>query len=357
MKDEKEKIKTQLESLKETHKEIDNYIEEVICCFENDCKKSTIILLWSVFLFFLYKKIEEFGLKEFERFCREKPLNIKGKINQPYDINKVQDKDILFACRELGFYDQSVENQLINLLGLRNNCAHVSQIIVMQYQLFSFIEQIINYINLINKLDFKKMPKEFFEELKQLEDEEKIKKIISSMEISKLKNYVEQCLNEIIFISNPEDYQKNKGLYLFLSLLIENREKDEEKVYFFEEIMPRVFGKEISWRFIFIEKLPEYASYSAIKKVILEKYLDNIVNLFIESGSFKTAGQLCKILLDFKKDLNSSQLKAIADAYFSNDQIKPAYGVDYGLKIIFKDNKDKISKEMIEALVSSGLEI
>jgi len=357
MESENQNIRKQLESFKERHKDIDNYLEEVICCFDNDCKKSTIILFWAVFLFFLYKKIEEFGLKEFERFCREKPLNLKGKINKVYDLNKLSDKDLLFACRELGFYDQSIENQLINLLTLRNSCAHVSQLIVSQYQFFGFIEQAINYIDLINKLDFKKMPKGFFDELRETEDEEKIKNLISSMEIEKLKNYTEQCLNEIIFISNYEDYSKNKGLYLFLSLLVENRERDEEKVYFFEKIMPKIFGKEISWRFIFIEKFPEYASYSAIKKIILEKYLDNVVNLFIGSGSFKIAGQLCKVLLDFKKDLNSNQLKVIGDAYFSNNQIAPAFGVDNGLKIIFNENKEKISKELFDALKTGGLEL
>ena len=356
MENEKEKIRKQIESFKESHIDIDEYLNEVICCFDNDCKKSTIILLWSVFLFFLYKKVEEFGLRDFEKFCREKPLNLKGKINKAYDLNKLSDKDLLFACRELGFYDQSIENQLINLLGLRNNCAHVSQLIITPYQLFSFIEQAINYINLINKLVFKKMPKGFFDELKTMDDEEKIKDIISSMEFEKLKGYVDQCLSEIIFISNREDYAKNKGLYLFLSSLIEYREKDDEKVYFFEKIMPSIFNKEIDYRFIFIENFDKY-SYSAIKKVILEKYLDKVVNLFIESGSFKIAGQLCKVLLSFKKDLNPDQLRAIGDAYFSNSQIAPAYGVNYGLKIIFDENKDKVPKELIDALKEKGLEL
>jgi hypothetical protein len=353
----KQKIREQLEQFKQKHGDIDEYLNEVLCCFNNDCKKSTIILLWSVFLFFLYKKVEEFGLKEFERFCKEKPLNLKGKVNQAYDVNKLSDKDLLFACRELGFYDQSVENQLINLLGLRNNCAHVSQLIVTQYQVLGFIEQIISYTDLVNKLDFKKMPKEFFEELRTMDDEEKIKQIISSMEIGKLKNYVEQCLNEIIFISNHEDYTKNKGLYLFLSLLIENRERDEEKILFFEMILPRVFKKEFDWRFIFIEKFSEYSSYSAIKKLIFDKYLDNVVNLFIESSSFKTAGQLCKVLLNFKKDFSSEQLNVIGNAYLSNNQIAPAYGVNPALKIIFNENKDKVPADLISALNEKGLDI
>ncbi len=127
MTEEKQEIKNQLIGLKDKHNEIDGYIEEVLCCFENDCKKSTIILLWSVFQFFLYKKIEEFGLKEFGKFCRDK-ISFKGIISKAYDINKIKDRDILLVCRELGFYDINIENQLITLLGLRNNCAHVSQI-------------------------------------------------------------------------------------------------------------------------------------------------------------------------------------------------------------------------------------
>ncbi|MDP1729521.1 MAG: hypothetical protein Q8L27_04940 [archaeon] len=353
---EKQKIKEQLLKMKEKHQDIDTYLDEVICCLDNDCKKSVIILLWSVFLFFLYKKIEEFGLKEFEKFCKDK-FNLQGKINQAYDINKIKDRDLLFACRELGFYDLTVENQLINLLGLRNNCAHVSQLIVTPYQLFGFIEQTINYTDLINKLDFKKMPKSFFDELKKMEDEKKIAEIISSMEIEKLKNYAEQCLHEILFISNSKDYQNSKGLYLFLSLLIENREKDEEKVLFFEMILPKVFKKEFDWRFTFIEKFADYSSYSAIKKIILDKYLDNVVNLFLESGTFKTAGQLCKVLLNFKRDFNSEQLRAIGNAYLSNNQITHAYGVNPALKIIFNENKEKVSTDLISALKEKGLDI
>jgi hypothetical protein len=353
----KKKIREQLENFKQKHQDIDEYLNEVLCCFDNDCKKSTIILLWSVFLFFLYKKIEEFGLKEFEKFCREKPLNLKGKINQAYDLNKISDKDLLFACRELGFYDQSIENQLINLLGLRNNCAHVSQLIVTQYQMLGFIEQIVGYTDFINKLDFKKIPKEFFEELKIIEDEDKLGEIIVSMDFEKLKNYAEQCLNELFFISNFEDYKKNKGLYLFLSLLIKKREKDEEKAFFFNMIFPKVFKKEFEWRFIFIENFSEYSAYSSIKKLILEKYLDSVVNLFIESGSFKIAGQLCKVLLNFKKDLNSEQLKTIGNAYLSNSQIAPAFGVDTGLKVIFNENKEKVSNELLEELKKKGLNL
>jgi len=353
---ETQKIKEKLVSLKEKHNEIDTYLDEVICCFENDCKKSTIILLWAVFLFFLYKKIEEFGLREFGKFCKKK-INFEGNINKSYDINKIKDNDILFICGELGFYDINIKNQLINLLGLRNNCSHVSQIIITTYQLFGFIEQITNYLELIESLDFKKMPTSFFEELKTMEDEEKMGEIISSMEFEKLSNYAEQCLNELLFISNYEDYSKNKGLYLFLSLLINNRKKDEEKSFFFEMIFQKVFRKEISWRHIFIEKFSEYSSYSIIKKLILKKYLDNVVNLFIESSSFKIAGQFCKVLLSFKKELNSDQLKAIGDAYFSNNQIAPAYGVNSGLKIIFNENKEKVSKDLLIALKENGLEL
>jgi len=355
MNEDKQKIREKIVNLSGKDSNVDNYLNEVLCCFDNNCQKSTVILLWAVFLYFVYKKINEFGLKEFAKFCEDK-IKFKERLNQLYDLNKIKDKDLLFLCRELGFYDVNIESQLCNLLGLRNNCAHVSQIILTEYQLYSFIEQVSNYTSFLDKLDFKKMPKEFLDNLRSVEDKQKVLDLIKSIENEKLKNYAEQCMNEIIYINNYNEYQKNKGLFIFLSLLIENVEKNEDKVIYFDLIFSRIFDKSILYDDIFIEKLSEYLSFSAIKKHVLDKnYADNIIQLFINSGSYNRATLLSKCLLHFKKELLPNQIKIICEAYLTNNQLAPAFGVNTALKIILGEHKNKISEELINELKKGGL--
>ncbi len=361
MEEDKQKMIEEIGKLKLLLKDenFDNYVDEGVLCFTNDCRRATIILLWSIFLFFLYKKIEEFGFTEFAKECKDR-INFKKPIRNTYNLNDIKDKELLFVCRMAGFYDTNINSQLDILLTDRNNLAgHVSQAPITSYKLYYFAEQIFSYITVINNLDFKKVPKSFFEKLKVTEDEEEMRTIISTLEFEKLKNYADHCLSEISFISNIDDYEKNKGLYLFLSLLPKVREKDDEKIVFFEMVFLKLINKKIPLPDMFIEKMPLYSGYSAIKKIIVSKYLDDIVYLFVESSSFRAANAMSTSILHFRNNLTTEQVRLIGEAYISNGQISSAYNTKIKgyLKIIFDENKEKVSKELIDELRKGGLEI
>ncbi len=334
---------------------LNDYIEETISTFKRDCRRSTIILLWSIWTFFLYKKIKEFGLKNFVHFCRDKKIKFEGNIIQIYDLNKIKDKDLLFLCRESGFYDANVENQLINLLNLRNSCAHVAQLSITEYQLFSYVEQMCSYIEIIKKLDYTQIHKSFIEELKFM-DKQKIEQIISSMEFDVLNSYFDKCLEEVCLITNSEEYQKSKGLYYFLSLIVASREKDDEKVYFFEKLFAKISSEEIPYDLEIIEELPNMLNYVPIKRNVFAKgYLNFIIKIFVKSGSFNLARLNAKSLLIFKGDLNKEQIKTIADAYISNGQITGSSGAKIALKFIFEKNRALLPEDLIKEVMEKGL--
>ena len=70
---EEKPLKEKIESLKKDGDlSLNAYIDETQKCFENDCKRSTVISLWSIFIFYLYNKIKIYGLRNFKKFVKEK---------------------------------------------------------------------------------------------------------------------------------------------------------------------------------------------------------------------------------------------------------------------------------------------
>jgi hypothetical protein len=355
---EEKPLKEKIESLKKDGDlSLNAYIDETQKCFENDCKRSTVISLWSIFIFYLYNKIKIYGLRNFKKFVKEKKTKFEGNINQIYDLQKIKDKDLIYLCRELGFYDKNIENQLSNFLNTRNSCAHVAQLDITKYQLFSYIEQLCNYIKIIDELDFGIIHKPFFDKIKDMGEIE-LREIIPSLEFELLSLYVDQAIEEVMLITDLKERHLKKGYYRFLSIVIESRDKDEEKVDLFERIFNKVFTKSIPFEFEITENFSKILNYSAIKKLVLEKdYLDNLISIFVNSHSFITAKNNSRSLLLFKKNFNKDQLNTIANAYLSNNQIYQSTGSQVALKILFEENFPLLDMDLIIALEEKGLKI
>lgn len=356
--DDKNKLIEKINSLrKDEDTSLNDYVDETLECFKNDCNRATIILLWSIWVFYLYKKIREYGLNNFKKFIQSKNIKFEGRINQIYDLQKIKDTQILFLCRELGFYDKNIENQLSNLLSIRNSCAHVAQLNVTKYQLFSYIEQLCDYIKVINELNFDKIHRPFLDELKEMK-ESQLMEIIPDLGSDLLFSYIEQVLEEVTLISDWRERNLKRGYYTFLSCVIKYRNDDAEKIKLFEIIFGKIFSGEIEFAAEITSDLREILNFSAIKKLILKKgHLDNIISIFVNSFSFINARDNSRALLLFKKEFSSDQLNTIANAYLSNRQITESTGANSALKILLKENIDLLDKDLIEALREKGLNL
>lgn len=132
-----------------------DYINELEQCIYDVCYRASIILAWELFIYFLYKKIEEYGLKRAELYLRKDyPKMRHRKINQMYDLKKYPDKTILGACFKLGFYDEKAFKKLEDLRQTRNSSAHVSEEIIQTRRYLSYLNSIIDYIELIERKKF-----------------------------------------------------------------------------------------------------------------------------------------------------------------------------------------------------------
>lgn len=356
--DEKAPIREKIASLKkEGNNSLNDYIDETLKCFDNDCKRSTIIFLWSIFIFYLYGKISSYGLRNFKKFIESKNKTCEGNISQIYDLQKIKDKDILYLCRELGFYDKNIENQLNTFLITRNSCAHIAQLDITKYQLFSYIEQLCNYIDIIDKLSFESLHQPFFERLKNMNEVELIE-LIPSLGFDLLLSYVDKAIEEVMLISDWRERNNKKGYYTFLSTVIIYRDNDSEKIDLFEKIFGKIFTKSIPFSLDITENLNQILNYSAIKKLVLEKgYLDNIISIYVQSGSFANARENARSILLFKKNFSAEQLNTIANAYLSNNQITDSTGANSALKILFEENINLMDKNLLNAIKEKGLVI
>lgn len=355
----KEEAIIKFSELKESgNSELNNYIDEATSCLENNCLKGASIMIWSTLMFFIYRKINQYGLKNFGRLCKSRGIKFQGNFNQFYDLNKIQDIDMLFLAREIGFYDINIENQLKDSLKFRNSCAHISQSIIDEAHLIPFIQNIVHYSNLINSLNYKQISRKFIDEIAQMDIDEVIK-INKEMEFKTLNNILDESLRIVSLISSPEDYKKQEGIYYLICNILGNRDDDEEKVYFFKKIMDFANSKKCYYMDDILRTIAGNVHYLAIKIYLLEgNNLDGLINLFYHSSSFAIAGCMIKALSHFEDEFIDSQIISLAKAYIENNQVSgDSYTVPGILRKILKNKEECIPGDVMENLEVMGMNL
>ncbi|MBU2589805.1 MAG: hypothetical protein KKB39_03505 [Nanoarchaeota archaeon] len=349
-----EKICKKLSEIEIKDSHIKEYLDETIICLKNKCYRSTVILFWNLFMYFLYKKIEEYGLKNFAKFTKEKKISFNGQLNNYYDLNKLKDNEVLILCRDLSFYDRNIFNRLIIYTQLRGSCAHVTQPKITEYGVFDFLDSLIKYIEIINRLSYQDVNKNYLESLKQMNEEE-IHQELESMKFEELLPKIKSTLDKISFIKYSQDYEKNKNLFDFIFKSIEIRE-DEEKLKLFKLIFEKYISGEMEDTFMLMQYSSNWIKFAPIKKYIFDQgYIDFLITSFVESNTYRIATINTNIIHSFNNWLTPEQVNTIAKATLSNDQILSAYGVKSKLKMIFLKHKKEISRELIDELKKEEL--
>jgi hypothetical protein len=335
------------------------YLNEAIDCFRNGYYRATILLLWNVLMYVLYKKIEEYGIENFVGLAKSKNMRFQGNINNLYDLNKLKDSDVLALCHDVGFFDQNVKNRLLIHLTTRNSFAHLTQAAINPYTVFEFVSDVYEYSKMIAGLRYKLEPT-FMERLKAM-DEDGLRRELSSMSFQRLETVVSSLLDKIALITDHDEYKANKNLYYFVAMSIECRDKESERVQLFDLIFRRVVvSADVPFPYSseLLDKIADYCRLSYIKQHIIDKsYIDSLITLFNNSWSYDSAARNSGILLGFKDHLTKEQVEIIANAAITNNQISDSWKAAANVQSILSMHREKLRKETIARLKTANINV
>lgn len=123
------------------------FMAESISCLHVDARRATIIMTWSGAIGHLYDYIIMHKLVEFNdalhnRNDRHSNLTISNKD----DFSDIKDSVFLETCRSAHIITNDVRKILDEKLGIRNTCAHPSNIEVHPSKVVNFVEDLIDNV-------------------------------------------------------------------------------------------------------------------------------------------------------------------------------------------------------------------
>lgn len=324
------------------------YRAEASKCYAVDGFRAAITMVWCVMIYHIYKKIEEFGLYDFVRSVHQKGIVFSGNINNFYDLEKIKDNDIITMCRERGFYDDTVKKKLINLCDTRNACSHFNLSTVNQNTADAFINDVCNYIEFLQNVNFTFEPN-FFNTLKKMGDTG-LKHTAASMSFERLKLTFVKILDTIASIQNYEEYQEDENLIKFIEIAILAR-SEEEIIALYDILFKRVIVADLNWTWEIRSLIYRLTSRSYIQSYILENgYLDLLVSKLCDSNSYEIAANSSKAVLNFNSYLTQENIFNIANGIVENSQISDSYGAKPNLKNILLYHKKLLTIGLVEKL-------
>ena len=188
------------------------------------------------------------------------------------------------------------------------------------------------------------LPTQMLERIAEMPEEE------LSSQLTQLTEYGASILADRIIerldqIRDRDEYKENLKTYDILDQLFTTADKDSRRKVLFEKIFD-FFKRDIFGKDYFASKMKDYSSSTAVREMVVkEGYLDEIVDIFVKSNSFKEAKQNSATLQNFADDLTSKQIKTIVKASIKNDQIHFSYGARKNLPPVFSKHKSEISEE------------
>ena len=324
------------------------YREESINCYSVKSFRASITMVWCLMIYQIYMKIDEFGLSDFVKSVRDKGISVSGNINDYYDLEKIKDTDIISVCRESGFFDDTVKKKLVNLCDSRNSCAHFNRSKINQQSTDAFIADVCDYIEFLQKLDFKFDPN-FFYMAKRMDDEG-LKHTASSIGLERLKVSVTKILDKIATITNYEEYQENGYLIKFINFVMSQR-KEDEILILYDIAFRRVLVSNLPWGWEVESMLMNLTNRSFIQSYIIENgFLDLLVAKLCDSGSFDRASRNSSAVLNFNQYLTPENVISIANAIVENDQIRESWSAKPNVKNILLVHKKLLTLDIVEKL-------
>lgn len=304
--------------------EANKYTHEAASCYKNLLLRSSVNMIWQLFIFALFKRIEIYGLPSFVQKAKQKNV-LKNNVEYPHDLNKIKDTDLIQLCHECGFYDQNVRNDLQANDRLRNSCSHVSFNEISRQKVETFLVDIVAYINLLladNKSAISTAddnflflsacdPEKFAEEYSKLTPQQEIELIKQCFYYLSRENILgkdgvdksEKLLRQVIDYGGPASkLSKIKRLisqsakYNFFPEFIKNI----LPLYFKNPSFEKIFGNDIDVR-------------------------NDLINLYTNSNSFDEAKRRRDLPFYIIEYINDEEKGRLTESILNNPQINGSW--------------------------------
>jgi hypothetical protein len=123
------------------------FLAEAIACVHIRAKRATVIMTWLVALDHLYDYVLSNKLKEFNSaLSRRSDRHNKIEVTDKDDFSDVKDSVFIETCKSAKIISGDVRKILDEKLGVRNTCAHPSDVEIHDSKVVNFIEDIIDNV-------------------------------------------------------------------------------------------------------------------------------------------------------------------------------------------------------------------
>ena len=341
-----------LKALKEERSGLSSYADETLACLTAKAHQMAVVASWRLLMFVLYNKINDYGLGSFSKDISARNVPMRGErgIHSPYDLNKIDDSQLISACHELGFFDRNIKGLLERDLQTRNGCAHPSQLEMSPGTTIGFLHGLLDRIQLIRATEAKGKPLTLTDNLLALHEDE-IESRLMVLSTEDLRGALAEMLNEAELVSNFGQAERFSTIQKILDVAFETRSKEGDRIALFEVVTGRYLSGRLH-RSIKVKLLPAIVTMVkdlTIKRHVLSKgHIEGFVSEFTASDSFDEAGWISKILSEFAPKLSPSQVEALCRAVLLNDQVSNSFGAQANLKEILRRNREGLDAGLLE---------
>jgi hypothetical protein len=302
--------------------EVQQYADETAKCLDHGCNRAAIVMCWNILMYFLYRKIESYGLSSYARIAKQRGVKFTGKLVSMYDLNKLTDANIIEVSHSIGIFDRNVKQQLIQLASTRGGCAHVTQLAVDERRAETFVSDVLNYSKLVKGSTITKkgfIVQSILTYPSQTVIRDHVRTMIGSRRFWPL---LAAILDEI----EQANYDQLSGMenyFTYVRVAMEFLTMTKRRIRLFSILHERYFLRGTyparSRLQPLLKELLRNSSVRryAVRKQLLESYVTDLAS----SDSFDEAGDRASVVALFGADLTQEQLNKVAEAVAKEDQV------------------------------------
>lgn len=167
--------------------------------------------------------------------------------------------------------------------------------------------------------------------------------IIRQHSFQDLFELTKNVMETISHIETIEERGEFEGLYSFINLLLKSNFTEKEFIKIIEVVLKKFLEKPDFRMTKIQEKLSASMRNASVKAFIKKnKLVDDLIEVFIESDNFNSAGLNASMIYPFAGDLNQSQVITIIENVLENNQIYDSFKALPIVKAIVRINREKI---------------
>ena len=192
--------------------------------------------------------------------------------------------------------------------------------------------------------------RELIESLKKM-SKGQISDLIIEMDYPNLKTVARKIIAEISLIDDNDEYHEKEQLYDFIIFSIIIADREDVKIELFRLIFTKVFSLDSKYMGYFNENIYNIIKIPCIQEYIINNnLLDQIIQFFINSYSYKSAGNTAEILLLFIEQISLNQINKIAEGTTNNNQIYESTKAIRNINKIFSRYLINIHPDLVDKL-------